>query len=95
MQRRDGFFFEKTRVPGKTVPLLDGLTSSSAERHSERPFQANVSPMTPKQWHIKMSAKEKSCTASPETAGDFRNGRDRRYDLVDEGFHLMDSRQLS
>ena len=58
MQRREGFFLEKTQVPRNTVPLLDGLPSSSAERHNERRFQDTASPRTPKQWHIKMKAKK-------------------------------------
>ncbi len=58
MQRREGFFLEKTQVPRNTVPLRDGLPSSSAERHNERRFQDTASPRTPKQWHIKMKAKK-------------------------------------
>lgn len=76
------------------MPLLDGLTSSSAERHGERPFQDTASPKTPKQWHFKMKSKEKSYTAFLETAGDFRNGLRHRYYLVDGELHFLDSRQL-
>ena len=63
---REGFFCEKTRAPLKTVPLLDGLPSSSAERHNERRFQDTASPRTPKQWHIKIQAEEKSCRCAKE-----------------------------
>ena len=59
------FSSRKTQVPWKTVPLLDGLPSSSAERHNELRFQDTASPRTPKQWHIMMKAKEKSFTALP------------------------------
>ena len=75
-QRRKGFFIGKTGVPRKTVPLLDGLRSSSAERHSERRFQATASPRTPKQWHKKIKAKEKSFTALPNGALRLSTARD-------------------
>ena len=79
MQRREGFFLEKTQVPRNTVPLRDGLPSSSAERHNERRFQDTASPRTPKQWHIKMKAK-KTITALPSMAGRLSVGGRREID---------------
>ena len=71
----EGLFFEKTRVPQETVPLLDGLPSSSDERRNARRFQATASPRTPKQWHIEMKAKEKTFMVLPLSQTDVRNLR--------------------
>ncbi len=64
-QHCEAFIFEKTQVPLKTVPLLDGLLSSSAERLKERRFQDTASPRTPNQWHITIKAEEICFKALP------------------------------
>ena len=71
-QRRGDFFLEKTRFPVETMPLLDGLPSSNAERQNERRFQNTASPATPRQWHIKTKAKQISITALPVAAASSR-----------------------